>query len=129
MDYQTIHLGGLMRVLVVGGNGFVGSHVVDSLVAGNLDVTVYDRNFERYRAPVPGVTYVQGDLGNKGELERIISKKIDQVIHLASSTVPKTSNDDPVFDVQMNLVETLSLLDICVKHEVKRIIFTSSGGT
>src|SRR5438270_12231257 len=107
--------GGSMRILVVGGNGFVGSHVVDALVLGGLDVTVYDRNNERYRPPVPGVTYVKGDLGNKGELERIISQNIDQVIHLASSTVPKTSNDDPVFDVQMNLVETISLLDICVK--------------
>lgn len=118
-----------MRVLVVGGNGFVGSHVVDALVAGGLDVTVYDRNSERYRSPLSAVDYVKGDLGNKGELEHVISKEIDQVIHLASSTIPKTSNDDPVFDVQTNLIETLALLDLCVKHRVKRVIFTSSGGT
>jgi UDP-glucose 4-epimerase len=118
-----------MRVLVIGGNGFVGSHVVDALVAGGLDVTVYDRSFERYRSALSSVTYVKGDLGNKGELDHVLSKEIDQVIHLASSTIPKTSNDDPVFDVQSNLVETLSLLDMCVKHRVKRVIFTSSGGT
>ena len=118
-----------MRVLVIGGSGFVGSHVVDTLVNEGIDVVVFDRNMERYRLPLSRVHYVKGELGNRGELESVIANGVDQVIHLVSSTVPKTSNDDPIFDVQMNLVESLALFDLCVKHRVKKVIFTSSGGT
>ena len=118
-----------MRVLVIGGSGFVGSHVVDALVKEGIDVVVFDRNMESYRATLPRVHYVKGELGNRGELEAVIANGIDHVIHLVSSTVPKTSNDDPIFDVQMNLVESLALFDLCVKHRVQKVIFTSSGGT
>jgi UDP-glucose 4-epimerase len=50
-------------------------------------------------------------------------------VHLASSTVPKTSNDDPIFDVHMNLVESIALLELCRTHDVRKIVFFSSGGT
>jgi UDP-glucose 4-epimerase len=119
-----------VRALVLGGNGFIGSHIVDQLLAKGADVTVYDRSpRERYRAPLRGVTYVRGELGNRGELENTIGRGVDTVVHLISSTVPKTSNDDPIFDVQMNLVESLALFDLCVKHRVNRVVFISSGGT
>jgi UDP-glucose 4-epimerase len=118
-----------VRALVLGGNGFIGSHIVDQLLTMGADVTVYDRSRERYRSPLRGVTYVRGELGNRGELENTIARGVDVVVHLISSTVPKTSNDDPIFDVQMNLVESLALFDLCVKHQVGRVVFISSGGT
>ena len=117
-----------MRVLVTGGCGFIGSHIVDVLLEQGFDVIVYDRYVEVFREPIKNVTYFHGELGNRGQLEEIISN-IDIVVHLASSTLPKTSNDDPVFDLQSNLVESLQLLDLCVKHKIKKIIFASSGGT
>jgi UDP-glucose 4-epimerase len=118
-----------MRVLVLGGSGFVGSHVVDALLASGLEVCVFDRNPEHFRPPLPNVTYFRGELGNRGQMEEILSQGMDAVVHMISSTVPKTSNDDPIFDVQMNLVETLALLDLCVKHRIGKVVFTSSGGT
>jgi UDP-glucose 4-epimerase len=54
---------------------------------------------------------------------------MDIVVHLISTTLPKTSNDDPAFDVQSNVVETLFLLEQCVFQKIKKIIFFSSGGT
>ena len=52
---------------------------------------------------------------------------IDVVLHLVSSTLPKTSNDDPVFDVQSNLVATLRMLEAMVVRGVRKIVFISSG--
>jgi UDP-glucose 4-epimerase len=54
---------------------------------------------------------------------------IDPVIHLISTTLPKSSNDDPIFDVQSNVVSTLRLCDFAVDAGVRRIVFISSGGT
>lgn len=118
-----------MRALVIGGSGFIGSHVVDALLTAGLDVTVLDRARERYRAAPAGVEYIAAELGNRGELERVVSRGVDYVVHLASSTVPKTSNDDPIFDVRMNLVESIALLELCREHGVRKIVFFSSGGT
>ena len=118
-----------MRTLLIGGNGFIGSHIVDAFVDKGMDVVVFDRMPELYRSPLPKVEYHYGEFGNRGVLDDLISNNIDNVVLLVSSTLPKTSNDDPIYDIQMNLVETIALLEICVKHKVKKIIFTSSGGT
>ena len=115
-------------VLVLGGCGFIGSHVVDRFVADGHDVRVLDLRAEAYRSPVPGVDYRYESLADP---EALASACADRaiVIHLASSTVPKTSNDDPIFDVQSNLAGTLSILQQCVAARVRKVVFLSSGGT
>lgn len=118
-----------MRVLVIGGSGFIGSHLVDVFRKHRLEVTVFDRRREKFRLPISGVGFVQGEMGNRGLLEQVIAEGFDGVIILASTTIPQTSNDDPCFDVQSNLVDTLSVLELCAKHKVKKVIFSSSGGT
>lgn len=118
-----------MRVLVLGGCGFIGSHVVDDLILSEHEILVFDRYPERFRSPLPNVTYFQADFGNRGELEEVLASGIEVVIHLVSSTTPQSSNDDPIFDVQTNLVETVALLEMCVKHHVRKVVFISSGGT
>jgi UDP-glucose 4-epimerase len=118
-----------VRVLVIGGNGFVGSHVVDELLLHDHQVIIFDRSPDRFRQALPMVEHVRGELGNRGELERTIAAGVDVVVHLVSSTLPKNSNDDPIFDVQMNLVESIALMELCVKHKVKKLVFISSGGT
>jgi UDP-glucose 4-epimerase len=117
-----------MNVLVVGGGGFVGSHVVDALLEEKMMVTVFDRKPEQFQRPVAQVTYICGQLNDAAALETAFSSSIDAVIHLASATVPKTSNDNPMQDVE-SVNATLGLLNLCVKFRVKRIVFASSGGT
>lgn len=117
-----------MKVLVLGGNGFIGSHVVDKLLREGHSVRVFDKNEEHYRRGLPGVDYHLGEFGNRGLLLEALNG-IDVVVHLISTTLPKTSNDDPVFDVQSNVIETLFLLEQCVANKIKKVIFTSSGGT
>jgi UDP-glucose 4-epimerase len=117
-----------MNCLVLGGNGFIGSHLVDQLLAEGHKVRVFDKNEEYYRKPVASVDYQYGDFGNRGLLMEALAN-IDIVFHLISTTLPKTSNDDPAFDVQSNVIETLFLLEQCITRKVKKIIFISSGGT
>jgi UDP-glucose 4-epimerase len=117
-----------MNVLVLGGNGFIGSHLVDKLLLEGHSVRVFDKNEEHYRKPLPAVDYHLGEFGNRGLLSNALNG-IDIVVHLISTTLPKTSNDDPVFDVQSNVIETLFLLEQCVTNNIKKIIFASSGGT
>jgi UDP-glucose 4-epimerase len=117
-----------MKVLVLGGNGFIGSHVVDHLLAGGHEVRVFDRAPESFREPLGEVEY---HLGNFDDTELLGDslQGIDAVCHLISTTVPSTSNSDPVMDVQSNLVGTLNLLEQMRKVGVTRILFLSSGGT
>lgn len=117
-----------MNILVLGGNGFIGSHLVDRLLVEGHFVRVFDKNDEHYRKPLQQVDYSLGEFGNRGLLSEALTD-IDIVVHLISTTLPKTSNDDPVFDVQSNVIETLFLLEQCVTKKIKKVIFTSSGGT
>jgi len=117
-----------MNCLVLGGNGFIGSHLVDKLIAEGHVVRVFDRGKELYRPPLTAVDYRYGDFGNRGLLAEALMN-IDVVFHLISTTLPKTSNDDPAFDVQSNVVETIFLLEQCVNRKIGKIIFLSSGGT
>jgi UDP-glucose 4-epimerase len=118
-----------MRILVLGGSGFLGSHIVDKFLAEKHDVVVYDLYPERFRKSPSGIKFYTGDFGNVGALSELIATGFDSVIHCVSTTTPKSSNESPEFDIQSNVIGTLYLLDICVKHNVGKLVFLSSGGT
>lgn len=117
-----------MRAVVIGGNGFIGSHLLDALLESGWRVVVYDRVLEQYRPQLPSVEYVLADLENLQMLTTVLARA-DVVFHLASTTIPETANRAPVFDIQSNLIPTVRLLEICVKHKVAKVVFLSSGGT
>jgi len=117
-----------MRVLITGGNGFIGSHLVDQTLRAGWDVSVYDKDEERFRPRQEHVQYLRGNLYTDGVPQEAL-RDLDVLYHLACSTIHKTSNEDPVFDIQSNLVSTVKLLQQCVEARVKRFVFLSSGGT
>lgn len=117
-----------MRAVVVGGNGFIGSHLVDLLLKERWQVVVYDRYPERYRVPLPYVDYVYGELENATLLRSVLSRA-DIVFHLVSTTTPRSSNESPIFDIQSNLVGSVNFLQVCVEAKVAKVVFVSSGGT
>lgn len=117
-----------MKALVIGGNGFIGSHLVELLVEESVEVRVFDRYPNRFCPPIAGVEYVVGDLGNHGEAAHAV-EGVDWVFHLAYTTLPETSNDDPVYDVRSNVIDTIQLLQECCTQGVKKVVFISSGGT
>lgn len=117
-----------MRALVIGGNGFIGTNLVDALIAGRHQVRVFDRYPSRYKEQNPSVEYLVGDLGNHGELKEAV-EGVDWVFHLAYTTLPQTSNDDPVYDVRSNVADTVQLLQECKQSGTRKVVFISSGGT
>ncbi len=117
-----------MNVLVTGGSGFIGSHVCDQLLLRGHHVRVFSRKHEQYRPPLRGVEYFIGDLADTFYLSEALSG-MDCVIHLVSSTVPGTSNLDPVSDIQSNLAGSVKMLELMRQAGPARIVFLSSGGT
>jgi UDP-glucose 4-epimerase len=118
-----------MRILVLGGSGFLGSHIVDKFLSEKHDVVVYDLSLERFRRSPPGITFFAGDFGDVGALGELIATGFNAVIHCVSTTTPKSSNESPQFDVQSNVIGSLNLLDICVRNNIGKLVFLSSGGT
>jgi len=116
-----------MNVLIIGGNGFIGSHLVDKLLKNGHNVRVFDITYERYRKPLANVDYRIQSLDNIADLYEALLG-IDIVFHLASSSVPSTSNIDTVSDINKNLIPTLNILNLSVKLGIKKFVYFSSGG-
>ena len=91
-----------MRCCVIGGAGFIGSHLLPLLAAGGRVLTVVGRSAAPVRKLPPGTKYVSGDYGDPLLLQQLMSQT-DEVIDLAYATVPQTSYADPIFDIQANL--------------------------
>ena len=120
-----------MKCLVLGGGGFIGSAVCDRLLCDGHQVRVLARpKLTPYRAfaPEEPMEWMRGDFLNVHDLRETV-QGVDAVFHLVSTTVPKSANDDPIWDVQSNLVGALQLLQVLREQPVGRIIFVSSGGT
>lgn len=117
-----------MNCLVLGGHGFIGSHLVDLLLETDHQVRILDRAPPRFHAVPIGIEDVQADWKDKKALRTALAD-VDIVFHLIGTTLPASSNRNPVFDVQSNVVGTLNLLQACVEQGVKRVVFSSSGGT
>ena len=117
-----------MKILVVGGSGFIGSHVVDRLLTNGHSVRVFDRQPERFRAPLPDVDYCFADFADRMALVEALSG-MDAIYHLLSTTFPGTADLDPKTDVQDNLIGTINLLNSMQQLGLSRILFLSSGGT
>lgn len=117
----------MKRILVTGGSGFLGRNLIERLRLEGYAVTCFDR----WRAPfleACGATFVEGDMARPHALAEVVPGH-DAVIHMACSVVPKSSTDDPYFDVVSNIGGAVNLLEAMHAHQVKRAVFISSGGT
>jgi UDP-glucose 4-epimerase len=117
-----------MIALVIGGNGFIGSALVLRLVDEGYMVRVLDPGVPRPDIDWTACEYIQGDLSHPAVVDTAVSGA-DIVFHLASTTVPGTSNLDPHGDVTSNLLGLLNLLASMRHVGVNRLVFLSSGGT
>jgi len=116
-----------LRTLVIGGGGFIGSHLVRNLVASDRSVTVLDRTQSSHGISNSDVTHEVGDFADAQLIERLVSEH-DEVVHLAYATVPNTSFKDPLADLDQNLHSAVQLFDI-VAHQGAKLMLVSSGGT
>ncbi len=123
-----------LRAAVLGGAGFLGSHLTAALLDRGATVRVFDRPNADLKA-LTGIaqhtdrwSFVPGDFVNEADQQRVVNG-IDVVYHVLSTTIPATSNANPAYDVASNLVSTVNLLAACVASGVQRVVFVSSGGT
>jgi UDP-glucose 4-epimerase len=116
------------RCLVVGGNGFIGSHVVDALEAQGHEVTVFDRHrVGPSRFAGRSVRVVHGDFLNAADVRRALTGQ-EVVLHLLSMTDPATAEGDPTIDIRTNITSSVQLFSACVDAGVSHVYFASSGG-
>lgn len=117
-----------MRILVIGANGFLGSHLVDAFSALGHEVTAFDRflrqapRFDPTKAAV-----LKGDFLDNRDLARAVAGQ-DEVFHFLSATTPITAQHDPTIDVRVNITQSIQLFAECARARVKRIHFASTGG-
>jgi len=117
-----------MTILVVGGAGYIGSHMVKMLLANGYQVVTLDNLSGGYRDAVLGGDFVFGDIADRQGLDRLFSGyTFDGVMHFASFIQVGESVNDPSKYYQNNVAATLNLLDAMVAHEVKTLIFSSTA--
>jgi UDP-glucose 4-epimerase len=118
-----------VKVLVAGGAGFIGSHVVDALVAAGHDVAVVDNLATGSRRWLnPRARFHLADLRSARLAEVFAAERPEVVAHLAAQAAVSRSVTDPVFDAGVNILGGLNLLDCCRRFGVRRVIYSSSGG-
>ncbi len=116
------------KILVVGGAGYIGAHMVRQLSIAHYDVVVLDNLSTGSRKLVQAGEFIQGSLGDPGLLDRLFAEHaFDAVMHFAAFSQVGESMHQPLLYYRNNLAETVSLLDAMVRHGVKRFIFSSTA--
>jgi UDP-glucose 4-epimerase len=119
-----------VRILVTGGAGFIGSHVVDAYLAAGHEVAVLDNFSTGNEANLnSGARLFRVDVRDQPEVDRSIAEFRPEIVnhHAAQAEVPK-SVADPAFDAQVNVIGGINLLKACVDHDVRKFVFISTGG-
>jgi UDP-glucose 4-epimerase len=121
-----------MNILVLGGDGFIGSHLVDYIYPLGHNITIFDRftadvsiNLEHLRGKV---TFFPGEFSNREILKHALQHK-DIVYHCISLTTPASSWNDPYIEIIDNLRNSVQLFELAAENGVRKIVFCSSGGT
>ncbi len=120
-----------MATLVLGGAGYIGSHMVDRLREAGRKVVVVDNLMTGHRAAVPAdVPFYQVDIRDKEALGQVFDQEpIDQVVHFAASSIVPESMQDPLKYFDNNVGGMISLLEVMLAHQVKQIVFSSTAAT
>ncbi len=119
-----------MRILVTGGAGFIGSHVADRFLAEGHEVAVFDNLSTGKREYLPArARFFEGDLLDPEAIERCVAEFQPEVVdHHAAQIDVRHSVTDPVHDARTNVLGALSLLQSCVHHRVRKVVYASTGG-
>jgi len=119
-----------VRVLVTGGAGFIGSNVVDGYLADGHEVSVLDDLSTGRREYLnPRARFFEADLADPGLVERCVADVRPEIVsHHAAQIDVRRSVSDPAFDARTNVIGSLALLDACVRHGVRKVIYASTGG-
>lgn len=117
-----------MRVLLTGGAGFIGSHIADHLLVRGHEVAIVDDLSAGKRENVPGgALFYERDI--RSACAEVFEEFAPQALcHQAAQMDVRRSVREPDFDAEVNVIGTLRLLENCIKHDVRRVVFASTGG-
>ena len=119
-----------MKILVTGGAGFIGSHVVDAYLEAGHEVIVIDNLTAGKRENVsPEARFYEVDLEDLPGLEEVFARERPEVVnhHAAQAAVPR-SVEDPPYDARVNVLGMIHLLECCARFDVHKVIYASTGG-
>lgn len=118
-----------MKVLVTGGAGFIGSHLVQQLLADGHEVTVLDDLSAgvREHLPASGFTFWKQDIRDEDIVQQIVSEEFDAIVHLAAQTMVDASIRDPRFDADENVMGLLNVLEAARLSGVQRVLLASTA--
>ncbi|RCK71722.1 MAG: UDP-glucose 4-epimerase [Ignavibacteriae bacterium] len=118
-----------MKILVTGGAGFIGSHVVDAYInAGHSVVVIDNLSMGNLKNVNPEAKFLKLDIRDEKLKEIFQDEKFDIVNHHAAQMDVRKSVEDPLFDASVNILGVLNLLESCKNYGVKKFIFASTGG-
>ena len=117
------------RVMVTGGAGFIGSHLVDRLVSSGADVVVLDDLSAGSEANLPaGIPLVRIDLATSEAVAAIVDAHPESVVHCAAQTSVPASFDDPARDARSNIIGSLNVIEGCRRVHVAQLVYVTTGG-
>ncbi len=117
-----------MRVLVIGGAGYIGSHVVKELLDRGAQAVVYDDLSSGHKINLfPGAGFVEGNILDYPKLKTAMEDGIDAVVHLAAKKAVGESMDNPELYAENNLIGAVNILNAMAKSNVKAFVFSSSA--
>jgi UDP-glucose 4-epimerase len=118
-----------LKILVTGGAGFIGSKVADGFIQQGHKVTIIDNLSTGFESNLnKKAKFYKVDI-RSSVIDKIFEKtKPDVLCHHAAQINVRKSTNDPIFDADVNIMGSLNLLNACVKHKVKKVIFASTGG-
>jgi UDP-glucose 4-epimerase len=116
------------RILVTGGAGYIGSHIVRDLAAAGYEVTVYDSLYSGHRWAVLDAELVEADLGDRARLESVLEKRtFDAVVHCAGHIWVGESVANPGKYYFNNAANAFRLFDLCAQYGIRHVVFSSTA--
>ena len=121
-----------MKILVTGGAGFIGSHLVEELLNNEKEILIFDNCLTGKKENIPATgnfKFINDDFGSENSLDEIERFNPDICFHLAAQSSVIVSVENPALDFEHNILQPVKLIQVLLKSNCKKIVFTSSGGT
>jgi len=121
-----------MKILITGGAGFIGSHLVEGLLSNDNEILIFDNCLTGKKENLEftgNFKFINDDFGSESSLDKIQKFDPDLCFHLAAQSSVVVSVENPSLDFEHNILQPIKLIQVLLKSSCKKLVFTSSGGT